>query len=211
MGNAHPTNDVQNGDFLTLKLILENAVLLAIDFQKDFMESIVSTVGTDVVVPKAKQVLEVARRAKIPIIHTQEVHRKELVDFGRELDGAEPIHCLENEPGTDFHPELLPIEGEFTVPKRRYSAFFATDLDILLRGLKADTIVLMGALTDVCVHYTAVDAHQHDYHFFVLEDCCIGSDWEAHRAAIKAMVYLQKNACLDSRDFVNFLKDFKNC
>lgn len=189
---------------------LDNTVLVAIDFQKDFMGSNVKTVGKATAVPKAKQVLEAARRVKIPIVHTQEVHRKELVDFGRELDGAEPVHCLENQPGTDFYPELSPVEGEFTVPKRRYSAFFATDLEILLRGLKADTLVLMGALTDVCVHYTAVDAHQHDYHFFVLEDCCIGSSWEAHRAAVKAMVYLQKNACILSRDFVTVAMSLKS-
>ncbi|MBP0001904.1 MAG: cysteine hydrolase [Cyanobacteria bacterium SID2] len=181
----------------------KSTVLLAIDFQQDFMAgSIVPVFGTENVVPKAKSVLQAARQIQLPIVHTQEVHRKEMVDFGRELDGAEPVHCLESWPGTSFYPELAPIDGEFTIPKRRYSGFFGTDLDILLRGLKADTLVIMGALTNVCVHYTAVDAHQYDYHFFVIEDCCIGSDKNAHEAALKAMDYLQRESLISHRDFI---------
>jgi nicotinamidase-related amidase len=60
----------------------------------------------------------------------------------------------------------------------------------------------MGSMTNVCVHYTAVDAHQRDYHFHVIEDCCIGSDWEAHRAALKAMTYLQQQARIQQYEFV---------
>jgi nicotinamidase-related amidase len=162
-------------------------------------------VGANEVLVLAKQVLEAARRVKLPIIHTQEVHRKERVDFGRELDGAEPIHCLEGQPGTMFHPAFTPLDGEFIIPKRRYSAFFATDLDLLLRGLKVERLVLMGALTNVCVHYTAVDAHQYDYHFHVLTDCCIGSDEMAHQSAIQAMSYLQARSPLTSQAFLQSL------
>ncbi|HEY9658353.1 MAG TPA: isochorismatase family cysteine hydrolase, partial [Allocoleopsis sp.] len=161
-----------------------------------------ASVGADEMLPRARQVLAAARQAQIPIIHTREVHRQQRVDFGRELDGAEPIHFLEQEAGTDFHPDFMPIDGEFTIVKRRYSGFFATDLEILLRGLQVTTLILMGTLTDVCVHYTAVDAHQKDYPFYVIEDCCIGSDWEAHWAALKAMQYLQRNARISHQAFI---------
>jgi nicotinamidase-related amidase len=117
-----------------------------------------------------------------------------MVDFGRELDGAEPIHCLETWASTEYYWELAPIDGEFTISKRRYSCFFGTDLEILLRGLKVDTLILMGMMTNVCVHYTAADAHQLDYHFHAIEDCCAGSDWDAHWAALTAMEYLQSGA-----------------
>lgn len=163
-------------------------------------------VGADAILPKAKKVLAAARAAKIPIIHTKEVHRKEMVDFGRELDGVEPIHCLETWPGTDFCPDLAPIDGEFAIAKRRYSCFFGTDLEILLRGLKVDTLVLLGMMTNVCVHYTAVDAHQRDYHFHVIEDCCAGSDWDAHWAALNAMEYLQSGARINHIDAIEGIK-----
>lgn len=172
-----------------------HTALLIIDMQADiFAGGPLPVVGADAVLPRAKQVLAAARWRKLPIIHSQEVHRKEQVDFGRELDGAEPLHCLETWSGTGFHPELSPLDGEFTIVKRRYSCFFGTDLEILLKGLHIETLILMGALTNVCVHYTALDAHQRDYHFHVIEDCCIGSDWEAHHAALNAMAYLQRRS-----------------
>ena len=84
--------------------------------------------------------------------------------------------------------------GDYVVPKRRYSAFFGTDLEILLKGLKTDTLLLCGGLTDVCVHYTYVDGHQSDYHCRVVEDCVAGSSLEAHDAALRAMAYLQSGS-----------------
>lgn len=178
--------------------------LLIIDFQADVFDGgALQLVGTDEVLPKAKRVLAAAREMGLPVIHTQEVHRKEMVDFGRELDGTEPVHCLETCSGTDFHPELYPRDGEYAIAKRRYSCFFGTDLEILLRGLKIDTLVVMGTMTNVCVHYTVAEAHQRDYHFYVIEDCCAGSDWEAHWAALKAMKYLQRNALITSHVFID--------
>lgn len=195
---------------MTLEFNIQSTALLLIDFQRDFLQGeVLQTVGASEVLHKAEKVLAVARAAEIPIIHTKEVHREQMVDFGRELDGAEPVHCLENRPGTDFHPALYPIDGEFMIEKRRYSAFFATDLDLLLRGLKVDTLIMMGTLTNVCVHYAAVDAHQHDYFFYVIEDCCAGSDWDAHESALKAMEYLQRRARITHLDFVSSVTDLR--
>ncbi len=187
---------------MTLKLNLKNTALICIDLQAGVFtkEGTLALVGTDEILPKVKQVLAAARSAKIPIIHFKEVHRKEMVDFGRELDGVEPIHCLENWASTDYYWEIAPIEGEFAIAKRRYSCFVGTDLEILLRGLKVDTLLLIGTLTNVCVHYTAADAHQKDYHFHVIEDCCAGSDWDAHWAALTAMEYLQIGARISYKD-----------
>lgn len=185
----------------------DRTALLIIDFQADvFNGGALQLVGTDAVLPKAKQVLAAARAMGLPIIHTKEVHRPEMVDFGRELDGTEPVHCLETWAGTDFYPELYPREGEYAIAKRRYSCFFGTDLEILLRGLKVDTLVVMGTLTNVCVHYTVAEAHQRDYHFYVIDDCCAGSDWDAHFAALKAMEYLQRNSLISSQVFIDAAK-----
>ena len=184
-----------------------STALLIIDFQADvFNGGALQLVGTDAVLPKAKQVLAAARAMGLPIIHTKEVHRPEMVDFGRELDGTEPVHCLETWAGTDFHPELYPRDGEYAIAKRRYSCFFGTDLEILLRGLQVDTLVVMGTMTNVCVHYTVAEAHQRDYHFYVIDDCCAGSDWNAHFAALKAMEYLQHNSLISSQVFIDAAK-----
>lgn len=142
----------------------------------------------------APALVEAARRCGVPIVFFQEAHRRDLVDFGRELDGAEGVHLLEGDAGTEIAAELGVRPEDYVIRKRRYSCFFGTELEILLKGLKADTLILIGGHTDVCVHYTFVDAHQHDYFCRVVEDCVAGSSLEAHDASLKAMEYLQTGA-----------------
>ena len=143
----------------------------------------------------AKTAIDGARESGIPVIFIQEVHRPDLVDFGRELDGDEDVHCLEDNPETAIAVEQTGFTPrDYLIKKRRYSAFFGTDFEILLRGLRVDTLLLCGGLTDVCVHYTFVDGHQSDYFCRVIEDCVAGSSIEAHEAALRAMEYLQTGA-----------------
>ena len=150
----------------------------------------------------APALVAAARRCGVPIIFFQEAHRRDLVDFGRELDGAEGVHLLEGDPGTEISAELGVGPDDYVIRKRRYSCFFGTELEILLKGLDADTLILIGGHTDVCVHYTFVDAHQHDYFCRVVEDCVAGSSTEAHDAALKAMEYLQTGARRSSDEVI---------
>lgn len=144
---------------------------------------------------RARVAIDQARQCGIPVIFFQEVHRPDLVDFGRELDGREDIHCLEGDPKTEVAAEQLGfLPTDYLIRKRRYSAFFGTDFEILLKGLRIDTLLLCGGLTDVCVHYSFVDAHQSDYFCRVIEDCVAGSSEQAHDSALQAMEYLQTGA-----------------
>src|SRR4051812_5430007 len=149
-------------------------------------------------VERAEKLVAAARAAGVPVVFFQEVHRASGVDFGRELDGTEGVHCVEGRSGTDLEPTLRPnLRGphpEFHIVKRRYSGFIGTEFDILLRGLKASTLILIGGLTDVCVHYTFADAHQRDYYVRVVTDCVGGSSQYRHDAALDAMEYLQAGA-----------------
>lgn len=138
--------------------------------------------------------IQAARAADIPVIFFQEEHRDSMIDFGRELDGDEHVHCLESDPGTPVAKEVGMRKDDYFIRKRRYSCFFGTELDILLRGLKAQTLIMCGGFTDVCVHYTFVDAHQRDFHCRVVEDAVAGSSVPAHDAALIAMEYLQHGA-----------------
>jgi len=170
--------DIQAGTFKSIEK-------RAIDHMPGYVERMLN----------ARPAIDQARASGIPIVFIQEVHRPDLVDFGRELDGSETVHCLEDNPNTaiaavemDFQPD------DYLIKKRRYSAFFGTDLEILLRGLKVDTLILCGGLTDVCVHYTFVDGHQSDYFCRVIEDAVAGSSERAHFASLEAMEYLQAGA-----------------
>ena len=158
---------------------------------------------------KARSVIDKAREKDIPIIFIQEVHRPDLVDFGRELDGSEDIHCIETDPGTDIAIEEMGfLPNDYLIKKRRYSAFFGTDFEILLRGLKIETLILCGGLTDVCVHYTFVDGHQSDYFCRVIEDCVAGSSEEAHEASLRAMEYLQSGARCSLENVLKAIESF---
>ncbi|OED37795.1 cysteine hydrolase [Chromatiales bacterium (ex Bugula neritina AB1)] len=158
---------------------------------------------------KARKLIDKARENSIPVIFIQEVHRPDLVDFGRELDGSEDIHCIETNPGTDIAvKEMGFLSSDYLIKKRRYSAFFGTDFEILLRGLKIDTLLLCGGLTDVCVHYTFVDGHQSDYFCRVIEDCVAGSSEEAHTASLRAMEYLQSGACRSLENVLTAMESY---
>lgn len=187
------------------ELLVGQPVLISIDHQQaGFNEdyAIPQMGGYAERVARAVELVETARASGIPVIFIQERHARTLADFGRELDGSEGVHCVEDDPDTRLVESLQPQPDEYFVPKRRYSAFFGTDLEILLKGLDARTLVLCGALTDVCVHYTFVDAHQHDYHVRVAQDVVGGSSQEAHDAALRAMEYLQTGALRDSSEIL---------
>lgn len=182
-------------------LIEGRAALIVIDIQKSTfidnseVRSIDNMPGYKDRMVAARDLVDAAHKNNVPVIFIQEIHRDDLIDFGRELDGDEDVHCLAGDPRTEIAKEEMGFQaGDYEVPKRRYSAFFGTDLEILLRGLKVDTLILCGGLTDVCVHYTFVDGHQSDYFCRVIEDCVGGSSLEAHEAALKAMEYLQTAA-----------------
>ncbi len=147
---------------------------------------------------RIRAIVAAARAAGVPPIFIQEVHKRTRVDFGRELDGTEGVHGLEGDLTTELADGLDPRADEYHIRKRRYSAFFATELDLVLRSYGAETLVLVGALTDVCVHYTFVDAHQLDYRCRVVTDCVGGSSSAAHDAALEAMRYLQRDAWVRS-------------
>ncbi|MDB6176197.1 cysteine hydrolase [Paracoccus sp. Z330] len=186
----------------TSALIDGKAVLIVIDIQKSTFAPIPDDKRTIAHMPdyaqrmaRTRTAIDRAREVGIPVVFIQEIHRADLVDLGRETDGDEDIHCLDNNPLTELAVEELGIRpDDYKIQKRRYSAFYGTDLDILLRGLKAETLILTGGLTDVCVHYTFADGHQGDYFCRVIEDCVAGSSEIAHQASLKAMEYLQHGA-----------------
>ena len=199
-------------------LLGKSPVLLVIDVQHDFMDQdgavpcpATSVSGPKEVIDNVRRLVNAARVAKIPTIFTREIHRPSMVDMGRELDGNEPRHCLDGTKGPEIMDELGPIkleENQYLVPKRRYSAFVGTDLVFLLNAFKADTLILTGAATNVCVHYTGADAHQYDYRIRVVEEATAGTSPESHKAALQALEYLQNGAVVHIGQVAEAMKAF---
>ena len=131
---------------------------------------------------------------------SQEVHRADGLDGGRLLwDGrsgwvtgkhpraapgeAPAPPCIEGTKGFEIVDELAPELGDIRVLKRRFSIFVGTELDMNLRRLGVDTLLIAGVCSDVCVLWTTGDAYQRDYRVYVLEDCVAGTSPQGHDAA----------------------------
>jgi nicotinamidase-related amidase len=188
-------------------IIVGRPVVVVVDMQVgDGGASIPHMEGAEDASPVCRRVVQAARDAGVPVVFLFEIHRATLIDFGRELDGSETVHLVEGTAGAAAEPGLEPRPGDPVVVKRRYSGFFGTDLQIVLNGLGAQTLILIGGLTDVCVHYTFADGHQHDYYVRVVEDAVSGSSRAAHEASLAAMEYLQAGARRSSKEIVDALR-----
>lgn len=97
-----------------------------------------------------------------------------------------PVHCVIGSGEEKVIPELAGYDGEI-IPKRRYSAFFETDLEARLADLNPDKIIICGVCTDICVMHTASDARNRDYRVEVPTDCVATFDPDAHRYALQHM------------------------
>ena len=97
-----------------------------------------------------------------------------------------PVHCVRGTEETELIPELRAYDG-LHLQKRRYSAFFDTQLAELLRQLKPDKIIICGVCTDICVMHTAADARNRDYSVDIPTDCVASFDTQAHADALRHM------------------------
>jgi nicotinate phosphoribosyltransferase len=95
-------------------------------------------------------------------------------------------HCIEGTAEVEVIPELAPIPGEI-IPKKRYSAFYGTDLEDRLKKLKPEKIIVCGVCTDICVCHTVGDARNRNYLVEVPVDAVASFDEKAHSFALEHM------------------------
>ncbi len=113
--------------------------MIVVDMQNDFVAAgaAMETPAARAVVPKLAEALHICRDAQIKVIYTAHVHRRDGCDMGLFDDMHPPIAnrvaLVDGTAGVDVYPELAPAPGEHVIKKHRYSGFFGTDLDIILR------------------------------------------------------------------------------
>ncbi|MEM0022650.1 MAG: isochorismatase family cysteine hydrolase [Archaeoglobaceae archaeon] len=172
--------------------------LIVVDMQKDFCyrNGALYIENAEGIFEATKRVIDKARKKGMKIIFTQDWHRSDDEEFK-----IWPKHCIMNTWGAEIVDELKPREEDYIVKKRRYSAFFATDLDLTLRELKVEKIFICGVATNICVLHTAGDAAIRGYKVAIIEDCTKAlSDYE-QKYAIKHMKSVFNAEILSSKDF----------
>lgn len=161
------------------------STLVVVDMQRFFLDaaSPTFTCGGVAILPTVKRLIAVFRQAKRPVIFTQHVHHPGDLDSGI-MGWWWEGKCIEGSPESEIHPELAPLPGEKVVFKHRYSAFYNTDLETVLRCLKVEDIVVAGIMTNMCCESTARDAYYRDYRVFFLADGTGSINEEMHLASL---------------------------
>src|SRR5947209_3111420 len=154
----------------------KKTAMIVVDMQNDFVASgaPMETPAARQVVPKIAESLRVCRDVGIKIIYTAHVHRRDGCDMGLFDDLHPPIAnrdaLVDGTPGVEIYSDLAPAAGEHVIKKHRYSGFFGTDLDIILREWGVDTVIISGTTSENCCHATARDAMFHNYGVVFLSD-----------------------------------------
>ncbi len=140
--------------------------ILVVDMLNDFVTGALKCDRGLAIVPKTAELLRGARKAGVPVIFCNDAHIKG-VDHELKLWGD---HAIAGTKGAEVIPELELCGKDYVVPKRRYSGFFHTDLDLLLRELGVDTVIMTGLHAHMCVRHTSADAYCLGYNIVVATD-----------------------------------------
>jgi nicotinamidase-related amidase len=152
------------------------------------VESPTFTCGGLAILPRLKNLISLYRQAYRPIIFSKHVHHADDLDSGI-MGWWWEGKCIEGSPESEIHPEISPLSGEKVILKHRYSAFYNTDLETILRCLKIEDIVITGVMTNLCCESTARDAYFRDYRVFFPADGTGSINEEMHLSSLLNLAF----------------------
>ncbi|OGO08450.1 MAG: hypothetical protein A2Z66_10795 [Chloroflexi bacterium RBG_13_66_10] len=190
-----------------LEVVLSRTALLLIDFQNDFCSpgGWADLAGLDLrrvaqAIPPARAVLEAARRARLPIIHTREGHLPDLSDcpagkqrkmrrtgFAYGMEGPQGRLFIRGAWNNDTIPTLAPLPGEPVIDKSGKGAFYATGLERMLKDRGIETLLVCGLTTHVCVASTLREAADRGFDTALVADGCQSYEAALHEGALEVL------------------------
>jgi nicotinamidase-related amidase len=182
----------------------DSTALIVIDMQRDFLEpgGFGEALGNDVsllaaAIGPCRAALDAARGAGMLVIHTREGHRPDLSDAppakvlrgapSQRIGDAGPMGriLIRGEAGHEIIPALAPLPGEPVIDKPGKGAFYATELEPMLRHRGIEALLVAGVTTEVCVHTTVREANDRGFRCAVLADACASYFPEFHAVALR--------------------------
>ena len=167
-------------------LTMQRPVLIVIDMVNDFLEKW-APAPKQRLVRSINDLVGIVRQCGHPIIWVRQEFEPDLGDAFREMKTKGIRITIKGTAGCQIDPDLAVAQSDLVVIKKRYSAFYKTDLDQLLRRLRRDALILAGINTHACVRVTAIDGYQRDWEIVVAGECVDSYDREHHDISMKYM------------------------
>lgn len=174
--------------------------VLVIDMIEDFVWGEFENERVEEIIPNIKELVEAARGTDKPVVYISDSHSEEDREFS--IWGE---HALSGSEGAEIVSELEPEEEDYTLEKSKYSAFYDTGLDSLLKELVIDEVVLTGVLTHICIQHTAADAFYRGYDITVPLGCVEDVSDEKNE---KALEFIKENYGAKIIDFKDLIESW---
>lgn len=158
---------------------MSEAVLI-VDMVKDFVYGKLKTERAQWIIPPIQRLAAQARKTGRPVIYVGDAHLP--IDPEMDIWGEHSMRGTEE--AQTIH-ELEPQGGDYVLEKRTYSAFYETGLDLLLRRLGVDTVILAGLHTNICDRHTSADAFHRGYKVVIPRDCVQALTDEEHESGLE--------------------------
>ena len=163
--------------------------LIVIDMQNDFLERLEDDTRAALIF-NTNQLIDVFRASGCPVIWVQQLLSPDLSDAPLFIRDGRKSVVIEGTAGAQLHSDLARQDEDAVVVKKRYSAFFQTNLQRILSDLAPEQVTLAGVNTHACVRTTAIDAYQLDLRVLLASDCLASHDPEHGRIS---MAYMDGN------------------
>jgi nicotinamidase-related amidase len=165
---------------------MKNPVLIVVDMLNDFLENW-DAARRDKLVQSINELVDIMRARSATVIWVRQEFEPDLSDAFPEMRVKGIRINIKGTPGCQIISALSVSPSDPVIVKKRYSAFFGTNLDDLLSQIKPDAIILAGINTHACIRTTAIDAYQRDWPVVLASDCIDSYDREHHEVTLRYM------------------------